>query len=139
KGTLENLNIRVRVVPDAGVTKVVNNYKLAPTTESQAQVFQLSEKNYRPAQDFLLRFERPVRALHASLYAAPSGGRDGFVALALTPSQNLKAPKLTFNGIATYNVLPARLPNLRAHQTFIVVGRYRPNPGNKPVGIALSG
>lgn len=139
KGTLENLNIRVRAVPGAGVSKIVNNYKLTAKTENEGQVFQLSEKNYRPSQDLVVRFERPLRALHASLYAAPSGGRDGFFALALTPSQNLKAPKLTFNGIATYNVLPARLPNLRAHQTFVVVGRYRPTAANKPAGIALSG
>ena len=139
KGTLENLSLRVKAIPDAGVTKVVNNYKLTPKTEEKAQVLHLTEKNYRPSQDFLVRFERPARALHTSLFAAPSGGRDGFFALALTPSQNLKAPKLSLDGIATYSVLPARLPNLRAHQTFVVVGRYRPNAGNKPASIALSG
>lgn len=139
KGTLENLSLRVKAIPDAGVTKVVNNYKLTPKTEEKAQVLHLTEKNYRPSQDLLVRFERPARALHTSLFAAPSGGRDGFFALALTPSQNLKAPKLSLDGIATYSVLPARLPNLRAHQTFVVVGRYRPNAGNKPASIALSG
>ncbi len=139
KGTLENLNVRVRAVPDASVSKVVNNYKLTPKVEDKAQVLQLTEKNYRPSQDFLLRFERPARALHASLYAAPSGGRDGFFALALTPNQNLKNPRITFSGVSTYHVLPARLSNLRAHQTFIVVGRYRPTAGNKSAGMTLSG
>jgi len=137
KGTLENLDVRVRVVNDASFSKVVNNYKLSPLEDKGAQVLQLSEKNYRAEKDLIVRLERPLRALNASLFAARSGGRDGFFALALTPNQNLKTPRLKINGVATYQVLPARLPDLRANETFVVVGRYKPSA--RASAISLSG
>jgi hypothetical protein len=137
KGTLESLEIKARVLADEGIARVVNNYRLPLVQEeSGAQVLTLSQKNYRPPQDLTIRLERAPRALSASLYAAPSGGRDGFFALALTPGQSLKAPRLAINGGAVYGVLPARLPALRAHRTFVVVGRYH---GSGAATVALSG
>jgi hypothetical protein len=136
KGVLDALQVRAEIQSDFSITRVINNYKLPFTEKNGAQIFTLSQKNYRPPQDLTIRLERPRRALHASLYSAPSGGRDGFFALALTSSQNLTHPRLAISGVATYGVRPAHLPAMKKHQTFVVVGRYR---GSGKALVALSG
>ena len=136
KGVLDELNVRASIRTESGISRVVNNYKLPLETEGDSQILTLAQKSYRAPQDLTIRLERPRRALHASLYSAPSGGRDGFFALAITPSQNIAKPRLAISGISTYGVLPARLSALKKDQTVIVVGRYR---GSGAANVTLNG
>ena len=124
-GTLENLDICVRVKRDADLLGAGNNLALPVATENSAWTMHLSQKNFRPTQDLNIGLKWKPQNLQAKLLAAPSGGSDGFFALAITPSRNIAKPQLKIGGVKTYGVLPRRLTNLKAGQTTVVVGRYR--------------
>jgi hypothetical protein len=123
--TYESFDVNVRVNADESIVRVINNYGLPVTKDAAGSLVTLSGKNYRPEKDLRVRQVRVEQRLHAALYAAPSGGRDGFFALALTPNHSLTRPKVTIKGIATYHVVPAGLPNVKAHESLLVCGRYR--------------
>ena len=126
KGTLENLDVTVRVAPDAMIAGVGNDLALPVARDgSGAAVMRLSQKNFRPSQDLKIgiRFRKaPLRAL---MLASASGGRDGFFALALTSYRDVAQPKLRFEGADVYDVLPQKLPPIKAGRELLVVGRYR--------------
>jgi len=129
---LDSLRIHVQVKADASIRQVINNYGLPVTEEG----ITLAGTNYRPPKDLRIRLLRPARPLHAALYAAPSGGPDGFFALALTPDRALAQPRVTIRGVATYHVVPARLPDVKAHHSLLLVGRYR---GHGRATVTLTG
>ncbi len=125
KGTLDTLNFSVSVKPDASIEKVANNYSLPVTSEDDGFHLNLSQANYRAPQNLRVTLIRKRQSLRAALYAAPSGGPDGFFALALTAGQSLRRPALSISGVRVYDVLPARLPDLQAGREVIVCGRYK--------------
>lgn len=122
---LDALDIRVRVPITNGVDRVLNNWGLPVTRENGLFDFHISGANYRPVKDLRVTMTRPVLPLHAELLAARSGGPDGFFALALTPDHSLHAPEVRIAGVSAYQVLPSRLPDVKANQSLLVVGRYR--------------
>lgn len=134
KGTLESLQVNARVRPGTAFDTVFNNYALPQQVEDGATKIQLQQSNFRPARDLRIRLKaRPV-ALRTALYAAPDGGSDGFFALSLMPNRALKSPVLSARGVRFYDVMPARLPSLKAGQECMVVGRYK---GSGEATIAL--
>lgn len=125
KGTLEKLDVRVQVKRDAALTGVWNNYKLPVASDGSGYAMKLSQLNYRAPKDFEIHLQRKAAPLRAALYAAPSGGRDGFFALAITPNRAFAKSSLQIQGIQTFDVVPAKLPRLKAGQSTLVCGRYR--------------
>ncbi|HEX8551836.1 MAG TPA: VIT domain-containing protein [Abditibacteriaceae bacterium] len=124
-GTLENLDVRVRIKRDAALLGAGNNFALPINSETGAWTMHLAQKNFRPTQDLRVGLKFKPQTLHARLLAAPSGGNDGFFALALTAPRNIAKPRLQISGVKTYDILPRRLPNLKGGQQITVVGRYR--------------
>lgn len=124
-GTLDTLDIDIRVRRDKNATRIENNYGLKSTGDQKIARFRFAERQFRARRDLRIALVRPNRALQTSLFAAPLGGQDGFFALALTPDQTLRNATLKISGVQTYQVLSSRLPILRAHGVFSVVGRYR--------------
>lgn len=135
-GTLERLDIHVRAIRDREFSSVANNYGLRDLGEGETSSLDFSARSFRARRDFRVALLRPNRALQTSLYAARSHSSDGFFALALTPAQTMRNAALEISGVRTYEVLPTRLPVLRAGQVFTVVGRYR---GGGPGRITLAG
>jgi hypothetical protein len=125
KGVLDSLSVNVDITPDAGLLKVINNYSLPVNTEGNHHSIALNQSNYRPAQDLHVRLLRRPAALRAALYAAPSGGPDGFFALALTPNRKVAKPVVKISGITTYSVLFSKSGTLGANEVLVVVGRYK--------------
>ncbi|OPZ81377.1 MAG: hypothetical protein BWY76_03050 [bacterium ADurb.Bin429] len=85
----------------------------------------INGQNYSPPKDLRVRLVWPPAPLRVSLYAAPSGGSDGFFALALTPANTVTVPKVMISGISTYQVETALPKTLNANQTTFIYGRYR--------------
>ncbi len=124
-GTLDKLDVAVRIKRDADLIGAGNNLALPVETRSAQWAMQLSQRNYRPTRDLNIGLRFRPKALRARLLAAPSGGRDGFFALALTPSRTIRNARLTIGGVRVYDVLPRRLGNLKAGRQITIVGRYR--------------
>ena len=133
---LESLQVNVRVRADESIQEVANNYGLAVTAEDDSYRVTLSGANYRPPKDLRVRLVRKKQPLHVALYAAPSGGRDGFFALALTTDHSLTKPRVTIRGVSAYHVVPMRLPDVSAHHAVTLCGRYR---GSGEARVTLSG
>ncbi|MDQ3815980.1 MAG: hypothetical protein M3347_18885, partial [Armatimonadota bacterium] len=136
KGTFDSLKISALVKPDVSIDGVANNYNLPVTKDSEGYRLSLEQRTYRPRQDLQIHLMRKQQPLHVALYAARSGGADGFFALALTPSRSVTKPTVTINGLATYQVVPSKLPSLQAHETILVCGRYK---GSGAATVALAG
>ncbi|HEX8833391.1 MAG TPA: VIT domain-containing protein, partial [Abditibacteriaceae bacterium] len=136
KGTLEKLEINVRVKRDAGLTGMGNNLALPVANSDGEYRVSLTQSNFRPKQDLRVGLTFKPQALRASVFAAPSGGRDGFFAVAISSREKLLKPRVHITGIKTYDVFPVSLPALNAGQTVLVTGRYR---GSGKATIALSG
>lgn len=126
KGTLDNLDVTVRVAPDAALRGVASNYNL-PIEKSADGGWRLSlaQSNYRAPKDLRVSLARRPANLQAALYAARSGGADGFFALALTPDRTLTKITLKIDGIQTYGLAPAPARAVKAHQALVVCGRYK--------------
>ncbi|HVF10958.1 MAG TPA: VIT domain-containing protein [Abditibacteriaceae bacterium] len=136
KGTLDNLNLNVQVKPDAGAKRVINNYNLPVSREGDGYRLRVLQRNYRAPMDLRLRLVRRPASMHAALYAAPSGGRDGFFALALTPDRSLRKPQISIRGVRTYQVVPGRLPDVKAGDVLTIYGRYK---GSGQASVRLTG
>ncbi|MFN3653493.1 MAG: VIT domain-containing protein [Armatimonadota bacterium] len=132
---LESIDIAIRAVTEPG-TQVANNYGLPVAHDGDEQRISLSGKNFRPQRDLRVNLRRGADPLHAALYSGRSGGATGFFALALTPAQALTQPKVTIEGVAASEIVPAALPDVRAHRTLAIFGRYR---GSGPATVRLSG
>ncbi|HOS43856.1 MAG TPA: VIT domain-containing protein, partial [Armatimonadota bacterium] len=130
---LEEVDAAVRVKNPPAVT---NNYGLPVTTEEGDAVVTVVGHNYSPPKDLRVRLEWPAAPLRASLYAAPSGGPDGFFALALTPTKAVTAPQVAISGVATYQLETTLPKTLNAHQTAFIYGRYR---RSGPATVTLTG
>lgn len=124
-GTLESVDVNFAVTQDAGSGRLVNSLNLPVEDKGGRKLFNLSQKNYSPKDDVKVRIERPKRALSASMFSAPSGGKDGFFVIALTPGQSVSRPRLQIQGVRTFDVVPSKLPALKAGKTFVVAGRYK--------------
>ena len=135
-GKLDALDVKVRVKADDSIEKIINNYGVPVRKNGDGYSVRLSGTNYRPPKNLRILVVRKKRPFHVAVYAAPSGGPDGFFALALTPDRSLSKPKVTIRGVSTYQVVPARLPAVKAHRLLTVCGRYR---GSGEATITLSG
>jgi len=135
-GKLDALDVKVRVKADDSIEKIINNYGVPVRKNGDGYSVRLSGTNYRPPKNLRILVVRKKRPFHVAVYAAPSGGPDGFFALALTPDRSLSKPKVTIRGVSTYQVVPARLPGVKAHRLLTVCGRYR---GSGEATITLSG
>lgn len=122
---LDSLQVNVWVKADASIEKVTNNFGLPVTEEEAGYRITLAGTNYRPPKDLRIRLHRRLQPFHAALYAARSGGPEGFFALALTPDHSLTQPKVEIRGAATYHVVPSRLSAVKAYQSLSLFGRYR--------------
>ena len=134
--TLERLDAKVLVKASESIREVTNNLGLPVTREGDDYRLALSGTNYRPQKDLRVGIVRKERMLHVSLYAAPSGGPDGFFALALAPDHSLSKPRVSIRGVSAYEVAPSTLPDVKAHETVAVYGRYR---GSGRATVTVSG
>lgn len=133
---LDALDARVQVKATEDVDNVLNNWGLPITRANGAFHFRLNGVHYRPAKDLRITVTRLHRPLHAELLSARSGGPDGFFALALTPDHSLHAPTVQIRGVTTYQILPSRLPDVKADHSLLLVGRYK---GSGPATVTLTG
>lgn len=124
-GTLDALDVTVRIKRDGDLIGAGNDWALPVEARNGQWTMRLSQRNFRPTRDLHIGLGFRAQALRARLLAAPSGGRDGFFALALTPTKNIRNARLSISGVRAYDVLPRRLGNLKAGRQVTVVGRYR--------------
>ncbi len=111
---------------DNGIKAVTTNFGIPVTKVERGWRVSFSGTNYRPQKDMSIRLlAKENKPLRSSLYAARSGGPDGFLALALTPDHSLASPTLKISGVRVYDMSPAKLPSIKAGQTVFVFGRYR--------------
>jgi len=133
---LEHIDVKVRVLPDASIERVTNNFGLAVTSGAQGHTIQFSGENYRPQKDLVVRLARKPAPLITSIYSARSGGPDGFFAIAITPTYDVPEPKLSIEGVKTYDVVMDDAGSSEAGQTLFVFGRYK---GSGDAVVWLSG
>lgn len=133
---LEKIDIRARVTPGAGVTDVVTNYGIPVERAGDGYSISFFGTSFRPSKDLVIRQVWEPAPLHSSVYAAPSGGRDGFFALALTPDVAVTRPRVSIRGVSTYHVVNAAGGAVRAHEPVAVFGRYR---GSGTATVTLTG
>lgn len=133
--TLDSIDVKVRIVPDDDVTSVTNNFGIPVKRASDGYSVAFSGSSYRPQKDLRIQLKRSPAPLRASLYSAPSGGGDGFFALALTPAHAVSRPKVTIGGVRTYDVLP--IPkSAKANEAIVLFGRYK---GSGAATVTLGG
>jgi hypothetical protein len=130
---LESLDVSIRIRGGNGAV-IHNNYGMPVAAEGDGRVLRLVGRNFRPQKHLRVLLERRARPLQAEIVAARSGGTDGFFTLCLSSDRARSNPRLEIAGIRTYDVHPARLPNLKANETVLVTGRYR---GSGPATIRL--
>ena len=143
-GILDELNLQVDVEPDASGTPIArasNSYGQPISRANGHLKTQLKQTAFQPDKDFELKLDHraagsPAPALRALAFAAPSGGRDGFFALALTVNRDIARPQLKIRGLRTYDISPRILPAMKAGQSSIVCGRYS---GNGTATVELAG
>ncbi len=133
---LDRAAIRVRVARSGQVDAVTNNLGLPVHDAADGWDLALDAANYRPQADLRVLQKRKPAPLSVSLFAAPSGGSDGYFALSVTPGQVVRRPRIAVRGVQTYDVLPARLPDGGPARAIVVVGRYR---GAGPATVELTG
>lgn len=124
-GTLEKLDLTVDAF-DGDRNSTTNNFGITPETDYFHKLhFHLQRLNFRADKDWRIAFTKRPQRLAISGYTGRLNGQDGYFAIALTPSQTLRRPRLKIAGVSTYSLLPSRLPTLRAGKTFVVCGKYR--------------
>jgi hypothetical protein len=119
---LNAARIAVTVTPEPDVARVVNNYGLAADAGGK---FVLNGTNWRPDKPLRVNLKPAPSPLRAALFSARSGGPDGFFVLCLTPARALSHPRVRIAGVRTYELMPARLPAVRAGEALVLTGRYR--------------
>jgi hypothetical protein len=102
------LDFRIDWRRGSGIERFGSNYGTNLTLDSEFARFRLSGSNFHPAKDLRMTAVRYEKPLHMELYSAPSGGGDGFFALALTPDRTLSRPIVQFSGVQAYTELPER-------------------------------
>ena len=130
KGILDDIDLQIVVAADAGIVRAANNYHQPIARANGRLSVKLQQQNFQPTDDFVLNLEQraqstPPPSVRAQLFAAPSGGSDGFFALAVTANRDVKNPQLKIRGVPTYDLAPAQLPSLKAGQTSVICGRYK--------------
>lgn len=122
---LDSINAKILVKPDAAIGKVTTNYGIPVQCDAEGYKIDLSGEDFRPRKDLNVRITPKPEKLHTSLYAAPSGGEDGYFSLVLTPDHSLTNPSITIDGVKTYEISPTRLSRVKAYSPLIINGRYK--------------
>lgn len=136
KGTLEKLDVSVRVKGEDKLLSVGNNLALPVEKGNDEYKIVLSQSNFRPQHDLRVGLKWKPQTVQISLFAAPANGKDGFFALTLSSRVDINKPRLHIAGMKTYDVLPQVLPKLKAGREVLVVGRYR---GTGEASVTLAG
>ena len=123
--TLESAKIDVLVKPDPGIERVDNNVGVSVLTDADGYHVSIGGANWRPEKDLRIRLIQKPSPLRAVLYAARSGGSDGFFVLSVTPDHTLNDATASIQGVAVYEVIPARLGRVGAYESVQITGRYR--------------
>jgi hypothetical protein len=134
KGTFEELNVQVQGTLEGAFSGVANNFGQPLQINGASFRFALKQKQYLAPRDLRITLKPHERALSAVIYAAKSGGGDGFFALALSPQSALKKPRVSLSGVKTYDLAPKNLPSVAARGTLLLTGRYK---GNGPLAVVL--
>ncbi|RYG67092.1 hypothetical protein EON80_14255, partial [bacterium] len=114
-GALEKLSVNVQ-----------SSLPAASNIESFAgSELKIERENFTPNADLNVDVTQAAAPLRAGLYAAQSGGSDGFFALSLVSATAVQKPVLKISGVATYDVIAPKVSRLAAGQNYLVVGRYR--------------
>ncbi|MCE5197990.1 MAG: VIT domain-containing protein [Armatimonadota bacterium] len=122
---LDSIDVIIRVKPDAGIANVFTNYGIPAQRHTGGYIIKLSGENYTPPKDLNVRIVRRPAKMNASLYAARSGSKDGYFALALTPDHSLTSPSVSVDGVRTYDVCPTRFSSVKAYESLTIYGRYK--------------
>ncbi len=107
--------------------QVSDTLRLKPTTDESSKeelVYEVHKENWRPEKDWVVRLRRSQQTLAAYAAGGPSGGRDGFFVLVLSPNRPVKNARVRLSGLRTWNVSPGRITIPNAGGTAIVTGRY---------------
>ena len=121
---LESFKVKVDFSEDASRTAIETNFGIPVTTTQKGGSISFGGESYRPPKDLKIGIRRSPAPLHASLYAARSGGSDGFFALALTPNHSLSKVKVKIAGVRTYDLSSAP-GSVKANQAIMICGRYK--------------
>jgi Ca-activated chloride channel homolog len=95
---LGSLDVQVDVRKDPGIIAVHSNLGKQSTPDPKTLRVSLTAQNFRPQQDMRVAIQREPVALQTSMYAARSGGRDGYFALSLTAKKAMSAPVVRVEG-----------------------------------------
>src|SRR5258708_3793275 len=104
---LDSLKIAVWVKPEAHIQRLENNYGVSVVTDADGYRLDIEGQKVRPDKDLRVHVVREPEPVQAELYAARSGGPDGFFALSLTSAHDIKNAKVHFSGVKTYDLIPA--------------------------------
>jgi hypothetical protein len=132
----QELDFQVAWRRGSGIERFTSNYWKDLQFDDQFARFRLKGTNFRPPKDVRVSAIRYEKLLHAELYAAPSGGGDGFFALALTSAHTLAKPLLQISGVKIFETLPTQFPEVKAGRAQYVFGRYR---GSGPAMVTVTG
>lgn len=135
KITFDTLDLTVDVRAMPNLQRVETNYGLPVTQTADGYQARLRGEHYRPEKDLRVTQSYPPTPLHASLYAARSGGPDGFFALSLTPDHSINGLHIAVTGIATYDTVQLSTSTAAGKVVFLY-GRYR---GSGDATVTLSG
>ncbi|HVF85218.1 MAG TPA: VIT domain-containing protein, partial [Abditibacteriaceae bacterium] len=123
-GTLDALDVRVKIADEGAVRNVANSFNIVSRREQNARTLLFSRRNYRPDRDLNVSLLQAPRSLSSSVYAARSGGGDGFFVVRLSARETLRRPRVWIQG-AIYDLVAAPAHVWRAGQNWIVCGRYK--------------
>lgn len=133
---LDSLRISAFIKADSNLVRVISNYGLPLEKTGGGWRLTLAGTNERPRKGLEIGLIRRAAPLRAEMYAAPSGGRDGFFALALTPAHTLTHPVVRIIGVPVTELTPNLPASVQTGQALMVYGRYR---GGGRATVTLSG
>jgi hypothetical protein len=132
KNALDLIDLSAEVRPGDGVSGVSNSLGLPVTKRDGVYRLAFAASNYRPQRDLRIVLSRRAEPIATALFAARSGGRDGFFALSLTPNRTLSHPTVRISGVRTYDLVPFSSGGAGPTRPLVVCGRYR-GSGNATV------
>lgn len=121
---LDSIDVKIHVKPDPSIAKVSTNYGIPVRRDASGYEIDLCGEEYRPPKDLNVRIDRKPAKMQVSLYAARSGGVEGFFALALMPDHSLTNATVTIEGVKTREVTRTRFTRTKAFGPITVCGRY---------------
>jgi len=121
---LDSIDVKIHVKPDPSIEKVTTNYGIPVACGANGHEIDLSGEEYRPRKDLNVRIDRKPAKMHASLYAARSGGASGFFSLALMPDHSLSNATVSISGVKTSQLTQTRFARAKAFGPIAVCGRY---------------